>query len=123
VAGALGKRPQVPLLPIAGLIICRNPAVNRHLSHLNPFANPYRETLIFLRFFHLNATFERDLIRERLKSGLAAARAKGKKLGRQAGQRPSDKKATKVLDMAGQGLRYRLIGRNLGMSKNTVYKL
>ena len=79
--------------------------------------------MIFLRFFHLNATFERDLIRERLKSGLAAARAKGKKLGRQAGQRPSDKKATKVLDMAGQGLRYRLIGRNLGMSKNTVYKL
>jgi DNA invertase Pin-like site-specific DNA recombinase len=28
------------------------------------------------------ATFERDFIRERVKSGLAAARAKGKKHGR-----------------------------------------
>ena len=69
------------------------------------------------------ATFERDLIRERVKSGLAAARAKGKKLGRQVGQRPSDKKAKKVLEMAGEGLSYRLIGRNLGMSKNTVMEI
>jgi DNA invertase Pin-like site-specific DNA recombinase len=66
---------------------------------------------------------ERDLIRERVKSGLAAARAKGKTLGRQAGQRPSDKKARKVLEMAGEGLSYRLIGRNLGMSKNTVMEI
>jgi DNA invertase Pin-like site-specific DNA recombinase len=69
------------------------------------------------------ATFERDLIRERVKSGLAAARAKGKKLGRQAGQRPSNKKAKKVLEMAEEGLSYRLIGRNLGMSKNTVMEI
>ena len=69
------------------------------------------------------ATFERDLIRERVKSGLAAARAKGKKLGRQAGHRPSDKKAKKVLELAEEGLSYRLIGRNLGMSKNTVMEI
>ena len=69
------------------------------------------------------ATFERDLIRERVKSGLAAARAKGKKLGRQAGRWPSDKKAKKVFEMAGEGLSYRLIGRNLGMSKNTVMEI
>ena len=42
------------------------------------------------------AEFERDLIRQRVKSGLDAARAKGVKLGRQIGQRPSDKKAGKV---------------------------
>jgi putative DNA-invertase from lambdoid prophage Rac len=36
--------------------------------------------------------FERDLIRERVKSGLASARARGVKLGRQLGHRPSDKK-------------------------------
>ena len=36
------------------------------------------------------AEFERDLIRDRVKSGLAAARARGVKLGRQVGQRPSD---------------------------------
>jgi putative DNA-invertase from lambdoid prophage Rac len=39
------------------------------------------------------AEFERDLIRERVKSGLAAAKARGVRLGRQHGQRPSDKKA------------------------------
>ena len=34
------------------------------------------------------AQFERDLLIERVKSGLATARARGKKLGRQPGQRP-----------------------------------
>src|SRR5215510_8105807 len=66
------------------------------------------------------AEFERDLIRDRVKSGLAAARARGVKLGRQVGQRPSDKKAKKVLAMHKAGLSYRLIGRNVGLSKNTV---
>jgi putative DNA-invertase from lambdoid prophage Rac len=66
------------------------------------------------------AEFERDQIRERVKSGLAAAKANGKKLGRQPGQRPSDKKAKRVLDMHGEGLSYRLIARNVGLSKNTV---
>jgi DNA invertase Pin-like site-specific DNA recombinase len=64
--------------------------------------------------------FERDLIRERVKSGLAAAKAKGTKLGRQPGQRPSDKKAARVLRLHGEGLSYRLIARNVGLSKNTV---
>ena len=66
------------------------------------------------------AEFERDLIRERVKSGLAAAQARGVRLGRQPGQRPSDKKARRVLDLHKDGLSYRLIGRNLGLSKNTV---
>ena len=57
------------------------------------------------------AEFERDLIRERIKSGIAAAKARGKRLGRQPGQRPSDRKATKVLKLAEAGLSYRLIGR------------
>jgi putative DNA-invertase from lambdoid prophage Rac len=46
------------------------------------------------------AEFERDLIRERIKSGIAAAKARGKRLGRQSGQRPSDRKAKKVLKLA-----------------------
>jgi putative DNA-invertase from lambdoid prophage Rac len=66
------------------------------------------------------AEFERDLIRDRVKSGLAAARARGVKLGRQVGQRPSDKKAKRVLGMNADGLSYRLIARNVGLSKNTV---
>jgi putative DNA-invertase from lambdoid prophage Rac len=64
--------------------------------------------------------FERDLIRERVRSGLASARARGVKLGRQLGQRPSDKKAKRVLAMHKEGLSYRLIGRSVGLSKNTV---
>jgi putative DNA-invertase from lambdoid prophage Rac len=66
------------------------------------------------------AEFERDLIRDRVKSGLAAARARGVKLGRQVGQRPSDKKAKRVLGMHADGLSYRLIARNVVLSKNTV---
>jgi DNA invertase Pin-like site-specific DNA recombinase len=69
------------------------------------------------------AEFERDLIRDLVKSGLAAARAHGIVLGRQEGQRPSDKKAKKVLAQHRQGLSYRLIGRNLGRSKNTVMEI
>ena len=69
------------------------------------------------------AEFERDLIRERVRSGLAAARARGVALGRQVGQRPSDKKAKRVLAMHREGLSYRLIGRNLGLSKNTVMEI
>ena len=66
------------------------------------------------------AEFERDLIRDRVKSGLAAAKSRGVALGRQVGQRPSDKKAKKVLQLHSDGLSYRLIARNVGLSKNTV---
>ena len=61
-----------------------------------------------------------DLIRERIKSGIAAAKARGKRVGRQPGQRPSDRKAKKVLKLAEASLSYRLIGRHVGLSKNTV---
>lgn len=67
------------------------------------------------------AEFERDLLRERVRSGLAAARARGKVLGRRPGQRPkSDRLAPKVLALVAAGRSYRLIGRELGHSKNTV---
>jgi DNA invertase Pin-like site-specific DNA recombinase len=67
------------------------------------------------------AEFERELIRERVRSGMAAAKARGKRLGRQPGQRPkSDRLAPKVLALVTQGRSYRLIGRELGLSENTV---
>jgi putative DNA-invertase from lambdoid prophage Rac len=62
--------------------------------------------------------FERDLIRDRVKSGLAAARPRGIKLGRQVGQRPSE--AGKVRKLRAEGLSYRAIGRHLQMSTQTV---
>ena len=67
------------------------------------------------------AGFERELIQERIRSGMAAAKARGKKLGRQPGQRPkSDRLAPKVLALIDQGRSYRLVGREVGLSKNTV---
>ena len=67
------------------------------------------------------AEFERELIQERIRSGLAAAKARGQKLGRQPGQRPkSDRLAPKVLALVAQGRSYRLVGREVGLSKNTV---
>ena len=69
------------------------------------------------------AEFERDLIRERVNSGIQAAKARGVVFGRKKGHRPSDKKAKRVLAMHRDGLSYRLIGRNLGPSKNTVMEI
>jgi putative DNA-invertase from lambdoid prophage Rac len=70
------------------------------------------------------AEFERELIQERIRSGIAAAKARGKRLGRQPGQRPkSDRLAPKVLALIAQGRSYRLIGREVGLSKNTVAEI
>ena len=67
------------------------------------------------------ADFERELIQERIRSGIAMAKARGKRLGRQPGQRPkSDRLTPKVLALVAKGRSYRLIGRELGLSKNTV---
>lgn len=67
------------------------------------------------------AEFERDLIRERVRSGIAAAQARGKVLGRRAGDRPvADRLAPAVLAAVATGRSYRWIARDLGISKNTV---
>ncbi len=67
------------------------------------------------------AEFERELTTERIRSGIAAAKARGKRLGRQPGQRPkSDRLAAKVMALIALGRSYRLIGREVGLSKNTV---
>jgi putative DNA-invertase from lambdoid prophage Rac len=67
------------------------------------------------------AEFERDLIRERVRSGIAAAKARGKVLGRRKGQRPvADRLGAQVLDAVAAGRSYRWIARDLGLSKNTV---
>ena len=67
------------------------------------------------------AEFERDLLRERVRSGIAAARERGVVFGRQPGQRvKADRFAPKVLRLVGEGQSYREISHRLGLSKNTV---
>jgi DNA invertase Pin-like site-specific DNA recombinase len=70
------------------------------------------------------AEFERELVQERIRSGIAAAKARGKRLGRQPGQRPkSNRLVPKILALVATGRSYRLIGRELGLSKNTVLEI
>lgn len=67
------------------------------------------------------AEYERDLMRERVMSGLAAAKAQGKKLGRQPGQRfKSNRLEPKVLSMVEEGISYRKIAKELELSKTTI---
>ena len=67
------------------------------------------------------AEFERDLVRERVRSGVAAAKARGQKFSRQPGQRvKADKLAPKVLQMVSDGYSYRKIAEKLNLSKTTV---
>jgi DNA invertase Pin-like site-specific DNA recombinase len=59
--------------------------------------------------------------RERLRSGIASAKARGCVFGCRPGQRiKSDRLAPKVLALVDQGVAYRRIARELGLSKNTV---
>jgi DNA invertase Pin-like site-specific DNA recombinase len=70
------------------------------------------------------AEFERDLVRERVCSGLAAAKAKGKILGRRPGQRiKSERLAPQVLEMVERGDSYRYIASQLHLSKTTVSEI
>jgi putative DNA-invertase from lambdoid prophage Rac len=70
------------------------------------------------------ADYERDLIRERVKSGIAAAKARGKKIGRQPGQRvKSDRLAPKVLKLVESGQSYRQVAAKLKISKTTVTEI
>lgn len=68
--------------------------------------------------------FEHKLVQERSRSGIAAARTRSKQLGRQPRQWPkSDRLAPRVLALIAQGYSYRLVGREVRLSKNTVEEI
>lgn len=64
------------------------------------------------------AEFEKDLIRERVLSGLKEARNRGKKLGRPVGTTKTNDK--KVMNLIQEGRSYRWIAKELHISPNTV---
>ena len=67
------------------------------------------------------AEFEHDLLRERVRSGIAAAKARGQEFGRRKGYSPSDKHAPEVVRLSEkEGLSQRAIAGRLGISKTTV---
>jgi DNA invertase Pin-like site-specific DNA recombinase len=64
------------------------------------------------------AEFERELIRDRTKAGLARARAKGKRLGRP----PKRVDMIKARELRDEGLSYRKIAEVLGITRPTLWK-
>lgn len=67
------------------------------------------------------AEFERELIQERVKSGIASAKARGKKIGRQSGDNyKSGKKEAKIMALAKAGKSIREIAAETGLGKTTV---
>ena len=64
------------------------------------------------------AEFERELIRERVRSGIAAAKARGKRLGRPR----AAVDAHRIAFLRAQGLSWRAISRQTGLSKGTAQR-
>lgn len=65
------------------------------------------------------AEFEKDIIRERVIAGLAAARRKGKRLGR----KPLDPDIyAAALKLKDQGISFRKIGKQLGVDEGAIRK-
>jgi putative DNA-invertase from lambdoid prophage Rac len=69
------------------------------------------------------AEFEHDLLKERVQSGIAAAKARGQTFGRKPGYRPSDRVAPKVMELSEAGYSQRNIAAELGLSKTTVNEI
>ncbi len=70
------------------------------------------------------AEFEHDLLTERVRSGIAAAKARGQTFGRQKGHRPSDRHAPEVLRLTDEeGLSQRAVAARLRISKTTVNEI
>lgn len=65
------------------------------------------------------AKFERELIRSRVRSGLAAARAKGKRLGRP--RVIVDR--SKIAALRSEGLSWAKIAERLDVGEGTVYRI
>ncbi|WP_065334205.1 recombinase family protein [Tritonibacter mobilis] len=125
--------------PGAALVVWRLDRLGRNLSELIFTADLLRKRdaqLISLNehldtstatgkmMFHLIgmfAQFERDLISERTKAGLAARRANGKSLGRQSIMAPGSDERMQVVSMLAEGKSIMQISKEVGISKSKLY--
>jgi putative DNA-invertase from lambdoid prophage Rac len=67
------------------------------------------------------AEFEKDLLRERVKSGIANARARGKVFGRPKGGK-TEENCKKIKEMQANGRSVRQVASEIGLSKSAVHK-
>jgi len=67
--------------------------------------------------------FERSMIQERVKAGLARAREDGVTLGRPTLEISDPERAAKVRELRGQGVGVRKIAKTLGVGVGTVLRL
>lgn len=67
------------------------------------------------------AEFEKDLLKERVRSGLANARARGKIFGRPRGGKTQDN-CQKIKELQANGRSVRQVASEIGLSKSAVHK-
>lgn len=122
---------------ISEIVIWKLDRLGRNLSDLLRLTKTFQEKGAILRtvkdnidtstingtlFMHLLGAFaqyERSLIVERTKSGLAVARAKGKIIGRPSKMTASNK--TTMLSLRAQGKSYSAISKELGINIGSVH--
>jgi putative DNA-invertase from lambdoid prophage Rac len=93
-------------------LICPSQGIDT--SNSNPAAH------LQMNILSAVAEFEREIIRERVKAGLAAARLRGVKLGRPAKLKKHEKA---VAALMGEGLGVCAISRRLGIPLSSAHKL
>lgn len=143
-SGALESRPELDavldqLRPGDTLVVWRLDRLGRSIRHLIDYLDTLQQRGIEFRSLQENidtsssggrlvfnifaslAEFERDLIRERTKAGLQAARARGKVGGRPA-LLTADKLRTARQLYEQQEMTLTQIGEVLGVSRSTVYR-
>jgi DNA invertase Pin-like site-specific DNA recombinase len=143
-SGTLDRRPQLDRLldqlrPGDTVVVWRLDRLGRSLRHLIALSEDLMDRQVGLRslqesldtttasgrlFFKIMgslAEFERDLISERTKAGLAAARARGRKGGRPPVMTPSKiKMARQMYDSREHTVQE--IAQTVGVSRKTVYR-
>jgi DNA invertase Pin-like site-specific DNA recombinase len=107
VSGAKERRPQLDEL----LAECRKRRFDSVVVYrYDRFARSLRQLVNAL------AEFERELIRDRVRSGIASARARGKSVGRPR----RDVDVARVAALRAEGLSWREVGRELGIGVATA---
>lgn len=95
-------------------LVCPSQGIDTSNNKYNPAAQ------LQLNILAAVAQFEKELITERVNAGIAAAKARGVKLGRPTS---SGKRKQEVLELHQQGLKAKDIAARLGMAYSTVTEM